>query len=391
MKKVLYVATVSRHIMSFHIPIIKELKRQGFVVHVAANNEENDYEREYVIPFIDKLHNLSFNRLPLTKGNIQAYRELKRIMIEENYDIVHCHTPVASVLTRLVKSNNRLHSTKIYYTAHGFHFNKQTSFKNWALYFPIEYMLSKHTHVLFTINEEDYQNAKKMKSKDVIKIPGVGVNLQRFSKLTDASKLSQRINMNYTENDFILFFAAELNDNKNQRELIYAVQAVIKKIPEIKLLLAGTGPNKEELVGLVKTLNIEDKVIFLGQIDNVDEYLKITDVAVSSSKREGLPVNLIEAMASGIPSIVSSCRGNVDLIKDNQNGFVYHNVEELVSYLVKIYQNENLYNKLSSNAVSMAQKFSETKVTKIVLNTYSENLIDQQENFNDDKRNYGNV
>lgn len=391
MKKVLYVATVARHIISFHIPIIKELKRQGFIVHVAANNKKNDYEKEYEIPYIDKFYNLSFTRSPLTKKNIQAYRDLKGIMQKENYDIVHCHTPVASVLTRLVKMNNNIKQTKIYYTAHGFHFNKQTSFKNWALYFPIEYVLSKYTDVLFTINDEDYLNAKKMKSKQVIKVPGVGVNLTKFEKITNESKLFQRNIMNYAAEDFILFFAAELNDNKNQKELLYAIKKINNRIPNLKLILAGSGPNKEELVTITKKLCIDKQVDFLGQIDNVNEYLKITDIAVSSSKREGLPVNLIESMATGIPAVVSNCRGNRDLIKNYQNGFVYNNIEELADYLIKMYEDQELYSKLALKTTEMAKRFSEKKVTKIILNTYLENLIDQQEIVENDKHNYGNL
>ena len=87
MKKVLFVATVTSHIKTFHIPYLKWFKDQGYEVHVASNGEET-------IDFCDKHYNLQFQRFPLKKDNLKVYKQLKKIINENEYEIIHCHTPV---------------------------------------------------------------------------------------------------------------------------------------------------------------------------------------------------------------------------------------------------------------------------------------------------------
>ena len=111
MKKVLFVASVTRHINTFHIPYLKYFKDNGYEVHVASNGEEN-------IKYCDKHFNIPFERSPIKKNNLKAYKQLKELIKNEEYTIIHCHTPVASVLTRLAAKNARRKGTKVFYTAH---------------------------------------------------------------------------------------------------------------------------------------------------------------------------------------------------------------------------------------------------------------------------------
>ena len=114
MKRVLFVATVTRHINAFHIPYLKWFKEQGYEVHVASNGNEK-------IEYCDKHFNLPFARFPLKVENIKTYKELKKIINDNNYEIIHCHTPVGGVLTRLAAKKARQNGTKVIYTAHGFY------------------------------------------------------------------------------------------------------------------------------------------------------------------------------------------------------------------------------------------------------------------------------
>ena len=163
MKKVLFVATVVKtHIMVFHIPYLEWFKKNGYEVHVCA---KNDYENkdECIIPYCDKYHDLPFERSPFKANNLKVYKKLKEIINTNNYDIIHCHTPMGGALTRLAAHKARNRGTKVLYTAHGFHFYKGSPLINWLVYYPVERWLARYTDVLITINEEDYNRIKESK------------------------------------------------------------------------------------------------------------------------------------------------------------------------------------------------------------------------------------
>ena len=94
MKKVLYVATVDLHIRTFHLPYLKLLHDNGYEVHVATNGDEK-------FPYCDVKHQICIERSPFKVNNIKAIKQLRKIIDKEKFDIVHCHTPMGAVLTRL--------------------------------------------------------------------------------------------------------------------------------------------------------------------------------------------------------------------------------------------------------------------------------------------------
>lgn len=157
MKKVLFVATVVRlHINMFHKPFIRWFHEQGWQVDVAANNDY-DNPNECVIPFCSHYYVMPFERSPFKRGNWAAYRQLKSLLDREHYDIIHCHTPMGSVIARLAAGSARNKGTKVLYTAHGFHFYDGAPLVNWLVYYPIERILSRRTDLLITMNQEDYR------------------------------------------------------------------------------------------------------------------------------------------------------------------------------------------------------------------------------------------
>ncbi|RKO62834.1 glycosyltransferase family 4 protein [Caldibacillus debilis] len=354
MKKILFTATVDSHILNFHIPYIKWFREKGYEVHVASNGTKN-------IPYVTKKFNIPFERAPFKLVNFKAYKELKYIIENNDYVLIHCHTPVGSVITRLAAKNARKKGTKIIYTAHGFHFFKGAPLKNWLFYYPIEKWLSKYTDCIITINDEDYQIAKnKFKTKKVERVNGVGVDLKKFTMQTKEMKSNLRNKYKYDNSDFILFFAAELNKNKHQDLLIKATSIIKNKIPQVKLLLAGDGPLKDFYKKLANQLGVKEYVEFLGYRKDIQNLLCLSDVVVSSSRREGLPVNIMEAMATGLPLVVTNCRGNRDLVKNKVNGFVValDDVLGLVNSIEQIFNSKELKEKYSLSSLEMVQKYS---------------------------------
>lgn len=330
-KKVLFTATVVKtHINVFHLPYLKWFKEHGYEVHVAA---KNDFINEpCIIPNCDKYYDIKFSRFPFSKANIKAYKQLKKLIQENNYDIIHCHTPVAGVLTRLAARKSK--NTTVIYTAHGFHFFKGAPLLNWLIYYPVERFCARFTDKLITINQEDYERAKRFslrKNGKVYYVPGVGIDLEKIQNLKVDIK-QKKTELGIPENTPVLLSVGELIKRKNHETVLKALSQIKDK--NFIYLICGRGVLKEHLQNLTKQLGLESKVKFLGFRKDIAEICKTADLFIFPSYQEGLPVALMEAMAAGLPVIVSNVRGNRDLIA-KENLFEPDNINEITSLIEK--------------------------------------------------------
>ena len=355
MKKILYVATVVKtHIMEFHIPYLKMLKEMGWETAVAARNDY-DNPNDCVIPYCDTYFDIPFERNPLKPRNIKAYKNLKKIIDEGEYDIIHCHTPVGAMLTRLAARNARKKGTKIIYTAHGFHFYKGAPIINWLLYYPVEKYLSYFTDVLITINKEDYNRAKSFKARKVYYVPGVGIDLNKFNtSYIDEGEIRKELDI--PKDAKVLLSVGEVNKNKNHRVGIEA----LAKVNDVNAyyVICGSGPLIESHMNLAKSLGVSDRVIFAGYRTDVVDFYKMADIFLFPSLREGLPVALMEAMACGLPIICSNIRGNTDLIEDKKEGLIVeNNPEDIARAIESIQKNKKLQEELTIAAYQKIKKF----------------------------------
>ena len=338
-KTILFCATVDYHFKAFHQPVMKWFKEQGWQVHIAASGHLN-------IPYVDKKYIIPVHRSPFHMRNRAAYLELSSIINKGEYEIVHCHTPMGGLLARLAARKARIKGTRVIYTAHGFHFFKEAPFVNWLLYYPIEKWLANYTDCLITINEEDYGLLmhRPFNAGRIEKINGVGVDIDKFAPIGNSEKLARRKSQGYLAEDYLLFYAAEFNRNKNHQFLITSINRLRTLVPNVKLLLAGEGELLEECRRLVKKLNICEHVEFLGFRNDIDKLLPICDVLVSASYREGLPVNVMEGMACGLPVIATRNRGHNELIQDCQNGWIVepNDMQSMVDKLAVLYSNRKM-------------------------------------------------
>ena len=318
-KRVLLVATVQSHIGQFHKPLMKLLKESGWEVHVAARDnlaEKNGLQLEYP----DKVFNIPFRRSPFDPRNLKAYRMLKKQLRAEHYDVIHCNTPVGGILGRLAAQPYRKRGTQVYYTAHGFHFYKGAPKKNWLLYYPIEKFMSRFTDKLITITTEDYELAKRKFHCPVYHIHGVGANSEKYFPLSPEEQEKQKKALGLSGH--ILVNVGELLPNKNQKTAILAMKKIVEQIPDTTLLIAGNGPERENLEALIKEHGLEDHVKLLGYTTQLQKYLQICDLEIACSYREGLPLNVMEAMLCGKPVVASNNRGHRELVKPGVNGYL---------------------------------------------------------------------
>ena len=317
MKKVLYITTVSRTVNAFLVPHIEMLLENGYKVDIACS-----IDKEINKGLIEKgvnIFEVPFKRSPLSIGNFKAFKNLIKIQKENNYDIVHVHTPVASIFGRLLKV--KFPKLKTIYTAHGYHFLKGGSKLGWILYYPIEKVMAKFTDVTININSEDYEITKsKLKPKKCYLVKGVGLDLNLYKTLSSEEQKRKKQELNIKDEDFVVIMIAELNENKNQIQLIKALEVIKDRCPKIKAIFVGEGDKLQELKEESKNRGVRDKVLFLGFRNDVNELINISDIGVLLSYREGLPRNIMELMANGRKVIATNIRGCRDLVCNDNVG-----------------------------------------------------------------------
>jgi len=363
MKKVLFVATTAKgHINVFHIPYIKKFKKDGFIVHTATNGDEE-------VPFADKNYKICIERNPFCVNNVKAYKQLCSIFKKENYDIIICHTPMGATLTRLAGKNTN--AKKIIYMAHGFHFFENSSLKSKIIYKNMEKILSKYTDKIITINSEDFNAAKKFKLKEngnVYIVNGIGVDTAKI-KNTNIDTTLKRKEFGISEDKCIVLTIGEFIKRKNYETTIKAFSNL--KDDNYILIICGRGKLENDLKQMVKNLNVENKVIFAGFRKDINEIIKMSDIFIFPSFQEGLPVAVMEAMAGGLPVVCSNVRGNRDLIKNNDGGFVIEctDINGFTTALEKL-KDKNLREKMGSINMENVKKYDIRNVIDVIYNIY---------------------
>ena len=371
MKKVLLTATVQSHICQFHRPLVEVLHKRGCEVHIAAKDnlaEKNGLK----LDFADKVYNVRFSRSPKSTDNIKAYKELKKIIENECYDIIHCNTPMGGIVTRLAARKSRKNGTKVFYTAHGFHFFNGSSKKNWLVFYPIEKFMSRFCDKLITVNEEDYELAKAKFSCSVAHIHGVGVSTERYHTVDEDERICRLGAEGLRGDEFTVLCTGELNANKDQKTLISAAAKLRNKIPNLKILLAGNGPLEQQLKSQVSELDLGETIKFLGYRTDLFMLTPAVDLVVSCSHREGMPLNIIEAMLCKRPVIASENRGHNELVTNSKTGYLFKpsDVDDLAQKINRIYKSKDSAKDMGNKGFDKAQSYTASAVKKELADIY---------------------
>ena len=361
MKKVLFVATVASHIKTFHEPFLKLFKENDYKTYVAANWNLKENNK---IAYCDEFIQIPIKRSPYTIQNIKAINELKKLIKKEKFDIIHCHTPMGSVVARLAAKEARKNGTRVIYTAHGYHFYKGAPLINWLLYYPVEKWLAKYTDTQITITQEDFDLAKKkFKIKDLNLVHGVGLDEEEFNILiSDEEKENLKQELKIDDKSVVCTYVAELNKNKNQQLLIKAIKRLKDDNNNVTLLLVGKGRYEPKLLKLIKKMKLEENVKLLGYRSDIVKILSITDIYLASSLREGLPVNVMEAMYMGLPIIAVDNRGHRELVQHNENGFIVEQnsamENNMSNYLNLLVNDKHLREKFGNDSKGKVREYT---------------------------------
>ncbi len=378
MKKALIIANAASMIILFNEENMRILREAGYEVHVACNFKHGSTTSDEVVAERKKsweeqgivCHQIDFLRTPFSPKSFDIYKQTKKLIRENHFDIIHCHTPIVSVFARLAARKVRKKGTKVFYTAHGFHFYTGASIFNWLTYYVLEKWLAPVTDTLITINLEDFERAKKkFKAKEILYINGIGVPTEKIAN-TEIDREAYRTEIGVGNNDLMLFSIGELCNRKNHKTIIKALGEIEDK--NVHYVIAGKGGLEEELKELVKSMNLGDRVHFLGFRKDVYALLKACDIFCFPSYQEGLPVALMEAMAAGCPCVVSKIRGNIDLIDEGKGGFLYHpdDVSGFANGIKKFVADHELVKKISHYNLEKIKDFDCKVISNRIKDSY---------------------
>lgn len=376
-KKALLVTTVSGFVPQFEMNNVKILQDMGYDVHYAAN-----YNTPVYTDNNDRLdgtgiirQQVDFVRSPFRIiKNLKAYKQLRKVMKYDKYDLVHCHTPMGGVIGRIAAKRAKI--PFVIYTAHGFHFYKGAPLVNWLLFYPIERILARITDVLITINKEDYCRARKFHIRKLGKVKlvhGVGIETTCMKTI---NKQEFRRSLDLKDDDVVFTSVGELTRRKNHKVTIRAMAKVTRNYKNVKYLICGTGRLEKYLKKIIIRLKLEENVKLMGYRTDVNEVLSVTECFLFPSLQEGLPVAVLEAMNMELPIICSNIRGNIDLVENFKGGY-YCRKNSSEDYAKKI----NLILKDKNLGKQMGLRNKEN-LTKFDLKHISQNMKEIYSNLN---------
>lgn len=385
-KKILIVASVVSFIEWFNKENIDFLNQElGCEVHVACNLEYmKDTDEARTKAYIEKirkqgvvLHQIPFSRSPFALKNGRAYRLLKTLIDREGFSLVHCHTPTASMLTRLAARSARKRGCSVMYTCHGFHFHKAAPKKNWLLYYPIEKWLSRYSDCIVTINREDYARAKTFHCPCVRYIPSVGVDIHRI-KNAQVDKEAKREEIGVPAHKTLILSVGELIPRKNHQVIIRAVAKL--QDPNIFYAIAGKGPLAEKLAALARRLGVADQVLFLGFRTDVAELYHVADISAFPSRIEGLGLAGVEAMAAGVPLVSSNVHGILDYVIDGKTGFALapNDVNGYAEAIRRLADNPQMREQMKEDCYRAVEPFEIKNALRVMWDIYEEFLCEEK-------------
>lgn len=372
MKKVLLCCT-DLMMKQFMIPHVQYLSTNGFVIDVACSDVGGKIKelKNILSKSIRSFYTVRLVRSPFSVSNYKGYGDLKRIIDRGDYDLVWTNEPVMGVMTRLAARKARECGTKVMYMVHGFHFYEGAPLPNWLIYYSVEKFCSRYCDEIVTINSEDYRHAQAFHVNKVRRISGVGVNLEKFSPNKTIRDI-YRERFAIEEDEILLLNVAELTKRKNQHVILEAMYLL--RNPHVKILFCGVGKEEKKLRRQVKHFGLQQQVKFLGYRNDIPELCCAADIFVITSLQEGLPRAIMEAMASGLPVICSSIRGNTDLIKNGKGGYAVKNDAKSISRAInRLVTEKSLRRKMGNYNTVVVQRYSEESAKEEILGLLREN------------------
>jgi len=317
--KMLVAATSEQFVRGFLLPYGRHFRRAGWRVDAIANGISASPEAAEAF---DRVWEARWTRKPSDPRNLAAaLPRVRKLVLDEGYDLVHVHTPIASFVTRLaLRGLRRRKGVRVVYTAHGFHFHEGGEGLRNFVFERLERTAAPWTDALVVINRDDHRVARTFRGlarENVVYMPGIGVDLGAYDpkRVSDAAVAAVRNDLGLGFDDHLLLMVAAFDPGKRHRDAVRALAACGRD--DVVLACAGTGPLEDETRELARGLGVADRVLLLGMRDDVPTLLRAADALVLPSEREGLPRSVMEALSLQRPVIGTRIRGVRDLVSED--------------------------------------------------------------------------
>lgn len=378
MKRILLTCTDLMTIQ-FMVPHIRYLAENDFSVDLACSVVGDRLEDvKNAVGNVANIHTLRLVRSPFSPVNLKGYGDLKKVLAENEYDIIWTNEPVMGVMTRLAARKVRKKGTKVLYMAHGFHFFKGAPLLNWLMWAPTEIIMSRFNDILVTINWEDYNWAKKHTHTPVIKhIDGIGVDFSDRESVI--SREEKRTQLGIAPDDILVLSVGELQKRKNHRVIIEAIANL--KNDKIKYIICGQGVLENQLKALAAKNNLQNQVFFPGYRQDIPEIMSACDIFAHPSVREGLGLASLEAMASGLPLITSNVQGVPDYVENGVTGYMCapKDIESFTRNLNTLVSDKALREKIGETNTDFVQKYRVEVIEPVIRDILNEALSTEKE------------
>lgn len=373
--KVFQVTAIDMTMNNFLYPLNKESKKQGIEVHCLCSKGPN-------IDIIKRngfyYHEVNIDRKINLVKNLKSIIMMVKVFRIVKPDIVHVHTPVAGVLARIAAKIAKV--PNILYTAHGFYFHDGMGKLKYNIFFYIEkYMGRYFTDYIFTQSIEDFKVAKNnkfLKNNNYLHISN-GIDLKvKFNPEIKEKKIEYEIikENNFDEKDLIVTFIGRLVKEKGIIEFLNSYEKL--KTKNIKYIIIGGLPQGErdtETINFIKSFKENKNIIFTDHVDNVNDYLGVSDVFCLPSYREGMPRSIIEAMAMENAVLATNIRGSKEEVLHNETGFLFdvRNSNQIAYYIDELNNDREKLKYFKKNGQKRAKLlFDEDKVVNKQIEIY---------------------
>lgn len=347
---ILYVITklelggAQKHLLS----LIKDLDRERYNIFLFTASSG------LLLPEILAINNTEIKRSRFLERPINIVKDLLAlweiyIFIKRNkIDIVHTHSSKAGIVGRLAAKLARV--KVIIHTVHGWSFNDYQPLLIKGLFIWLERIVSKFTDNIIVVSGYDKQKGLNNRIGETDKYAFIryGVDYLQFNRRNDSARSSFGIN----EGDLVVGMVACFKPQKCPEDFIRLASLVNKTNRSVKFLLIGDGVLRPNVESLIFKYNLENNVFLLGWQNDVPKILSVIDIFVLTSLWEGLPISVLEAMASSKPVVATDTGGIGEVIVDAKTGFLVsaHNIEKMSERLFLLLNDESLRVKIGNSA-----------------------------------------
>ncbi len=373
--KVLQVTAIDITMNSLIYPLNKESKEQGIEVHCLCSKGPNiDIIKSNGFYY----HEVSIDRKISIIKNLKTIIMMIKVFRIVKPDIVHVHTPVAGVLARIAAKIAKV--PNIIYTAHGFYFHDGMGKLKYNIFFYIEKYIGRYfTDHIFTQSIEDFKVAKNnkfLRNNNYLHISN-GIDLkEEFNPDSKEKKFEYEIikENNFEEKDLIVTFIGRLVKEKGIIEFLNSYEKLISK--NIKYIIIGGLPQGErdtETINYIESFKKNKNIIFTNHVDNVNDYLGVSDVFCLPSYREGMPRSIIEAMAMRNAVLATNIRGSREEVLHNETGFLFDvkNSDQIAKYIDELNKDRVKLEYFKKNGQNRANLlYDEDKVVNKQIDVY---------------------